>query len=124
MRRAGDRLLLRTAVGAGPWTLGLAAGALVGAAGETVLPAVLGRTLDAALDGRGGPFAVWGAASWPAGCAALVAVSVAGAAPAAAIASIAAAIPALGAPVALALIDPWLALVFVAGLPALALALR
>src|SRR6266542_7146981 len=80
MRRAGDRLLLRTAVGAGPWTLGLAAGALVGAAGETVLPAVLGRTLDAALDGRGGPFAVWGAASWPACCAALVAVIVASAA--------------------------------------------
>ncbi|WP_435205244.1 ATP-binding cassette domain-containing protein [Micromonospora sp. bgisy143] len=48
---AGDRLLRRTVLAGGGWTAGLAVVALVGAAAELLLPAALGRAVDAALTG-------------------------------------------------------------------------
>ncbi|MGV9214092.1 ABC transporter ATP-binding protein [Micromonospora sp. RB23] len=48
---AGDRLLRRTVLAGGGWTAGLAAVALLGAAAELLLPAALGRAVDAALSG-------------------------------------------------------------------------
>lgn len=48
---AGDRLLRRTVLAGGGWTAGLAAVALLGAAAELLLPAALGRAVDAALTG-------------------------------------------------------------------------
>lgn len=54
----GDRLLRRTARAGGGWTGGLAAVALLGAAAELVLPATLGRAVDAALAGGAGWWAV------------------------------------------------------------------
>ncbi|MFG1653322.1 ABC transporter ATP-binding protein [Micromonospora sp. NPDC049275] len=54
----GDRLLRRTARAGGGWTGGLAAVALLGAAAELVLPATLGRAVDAALVGGAGWWAV------------------------------------------------------------------
>ncbi|WP_433125012.1 ABC transporter ATP-binding protein [Micromonospora sp. CA-240977] len=59
---AGDRLLRRTARAGGGWTLGLAAVALLGAAAELLLPAALGRAVDAALGGGSGWWAVSAAA--------------------------------------------------------------
>ncbi|MEU4473935.1 ABC transporter ATP-binding protein [Micromonospora sp. NPDC023888] len=55
---SGDRLLRRTARAGGGWTGGLAAVALLGAAAELLLPAALGRAVDAALGGGSGWWAV------------------------------------------------------------------
>ncbi|MFF0316805.1 ABC transporter ATP-binding protein [Micromonospora sp. NPDC005252] len=55
---AGDRLLRRTVLAGGGWTGGLAAVALLGAAAELLLPAALGRAVDAALAGGSGWWAV------------------------------------------------------------------
>ncbi|MEV4823315.1 ABC transporter ATP-binding protein [Micromonospora sp. NPDC049274] len=55
----GDRLLRRTARAGGGWTGGLAAVALLGAAAELVLPATLGRAVDAALTGGAAWWAVF-----------------------------------------------------------------
>ncbi|MER7586317.1 ABC transporter ATP-binding protein [Micromonospora sp. NPDC127501] len=63
---AGDRLLRQTVLAGGGWTAGLAAVALVGAAAELLLPAALGRAVDAALDG--------GSAWWAVSACALVVV--------------------------------------------------
>ncbi|RQW96582.1 ABC transporter ATP-binding protein [Micromonospora inaquosa] len=50
----GDRLLRQTVLAGGGWTAVLAAVALLGAAAELLLPAALGRAVDAALgDGSG-----------------------------------------------------------------------
>ncbi|GAA2184754.1 ABC transporter ATP-binding protein [Micromonospora lupini] len=54
----GDLLLRRTALAGGGWTGGLAAVALLGAAAELLLPATLGRAVDAALAGGSGWWAV------------------------------------------------------------------
>ncbi|MFI6785152.1 ABC transporter ATP-binding protein [Micromonospora sp. NPDC050276] len=54
----GDRLLRRTVLAGGGWTAGLAAVALLGAAAELLLPAALGRAVDAALAGGSGWWAV------------------------------------------------------------------
>ncbi|MEK8104112.1 ABC transporter ATP-binding protein [Micromonospora sp. M12] len=56
--RRGDRLLRRTVLAGGGWTAGLAAVALLGAAAELLLPAALGRAVDAALAGGSGWWAV------------------------------------------------------------------
>ncbi|MET8281629.1 ABC transporter ATP-binding protein [Micromonospora sp. NPDC005174] len=56
---AGDRLLRRTVLAGGGWTAGLAAVALLGAAAELLLPAALGRAVDAALTGG----SIWWAVS-------------------------------------------------------------
>ncbi|MET8042276.1 ABC transporter ATP-binding protein [Micromonospora sp. NPDC005215] len=58
---AGDRLLRRTARDGGGWTGGLAAVALLGATAELLLPAALGRAVDAALAGGSGRWAVFAA---------------------------------------------------------------
>ncbi|MEU8181204.1 ABC transporter ATP-binding protein [Micromonospora sp. NPDC049044] len=55
---AGDRLLRRTVRAGGGWTGGLAVVALLGAAAELLLPAALGRAVDAALGGGSGWWAV------------------------------------------------------------------
>ncbi|WP_309232039.1 ABC transporter ATP-binding protein [Micromonospora tarensis] len=55
---AGDRLLRRTVRAGGGWTIGLAAVALFGAAAELLLPAALGRAVDAALGGGPGWWAL------------------------------------------------------------------
>ncbi|MCX5065791.1 ABC transporter ATP-binding protein/permease [Micromonospora lupini] len=55
---AGDLLLRRTALAGGGWTCGLAAVALLGATAELLLPATLGRAVDAALAGGSGWWAV------------------------------------------------------------------
>ncbi|MEU8327651.1 ABC transporter ATP-binding protein [Micromonospora sp. NPDC048839] len=55
---SGDRLLRRTARAGGGWTGALAAVALLGAAAELALPAVLGLAVDAALGGGSGWWAV------------------------------------------------------------------
>ncbi|WP_112733551.1 ABC transporter transmembrane domain-containing protein, partial [Micromonospora noduli] len=62
----GDRLLRQTVLAGGGWTAGLAAVALLGAAAELLLPAALGRAVDAALDG--------GSAWWAVSACALVVV--------------------------------------------------
>ncbi|PYC74935.1 ABC transporter ATP-binding protein [Micromonospora arborensis] len=54
----GDRLLRQTVRAGGGWTGGLAAVALLGAAAELLLPAALGRAVDAALAGGSGWWAV------------------------------------------------------------------
>ncbi|WP_406063552.1 ABC transporter ATP-binding protein [Micromonospora sp. NBC_00860] len=54
----GDRLLRQTVLAGGGWTAALAAVALLGAAAELLLPAVLGRAVDAALDHGSGWWAV------------------------------------------------------------------
>nr|WTA65420.1 ABC transporter ATP-binding protein/permease [Micromonospora sp. NBC_00855] len=54
----GDRLLRQTVLAGGGWTAALAAVALLGAAAELLLPAVLGRAVDAALDRGSGWWAV------------------------------------------------------------------
>ncbi|MEU7976538.1 ABC transporter ATP-binding protein [Micromonospora sp. NPDC049089] len=63
---AGDRLLRQTVLAGGGWTAALAAVALLGAAAELLLPAVLGRAVDAALDA--------GSAWWAVSAGALVVV--------------------------------------------------
>jgi len=173
---AAARLLLRVAGCGGGWTALLALASLASAAGETLLPAALGRAVDAVLAAGANADA---AARWPAACVALAGAIVAcdalgqlaggsstaaatawlrnlvwrhvlaggpamtrrfaagdvvsrlvggatdaGAAPAAAVGALTSAVPAIGAPVALALIDPRLALAFAAGLPVLVLVLR
>ncbi|MEV4656706.1 ABC transporter ATP-binding protein [Micromonospora sp. NPDC049301] len=50
----GDRLLRRTVRAGGGWTAGLALVALFGATAELLLPAALGRAVDAALAGGSG----------------------------------------------------------------------
>ncbi|MGI5520843.1 ABC transporter ATP-binding protein [Micromonospora sp. CA-259024] len=50
----GDRLLRRTVLAGGGWTAGLAVVALLGATTELLLPAALGRAVDAALAGGSG----------------------------------------------------------------------
>ncbi|MGQ5262085.1 ABC transporter ATP-binding protein [Micromonospora sp. ZYX-F-536] len=62
----GDRLLRQTVLAGGGWTAGLAAVALLGAAAELLLPAALGRAVDAALTG--------GSAWWAVSACALVIV--------------------------------------------------
>lgn len=65
----GDRLLRRVAREGGGWTAGLAAVALIGAAAELLLPALLGLAVDAALTG-GSPW-------WPLVACGVVAVLIA-----------------------------------------------
>jgi ATP-binding cassette subfamily B protein len=165
------RVLRRAIRDGGPWTVLLAAGALVAAAAELLLPAALGRAVDEALAGRP---ALWLGAA--AGLVAVIAVgeiltdlaaglgtaratarlrhslvrhvvaldlrqagrypggdlvsrivgqvAVAGQAGPAVVSCAAALVPSLGSVVALALIDPWLAGTFVAGLLVLAGLLR
>jgi ATP-binding cassette subfamily B protein len=172
-QRSADRLLVQTTRGGITWVLPLAIVSTVGAAAGTLLPAVLGRAVDATLAGPVAP------GSWVLGCGALIGVIVAcdalhelaagsstadatawlrrrvvrhvlaaaprltprfqagdvvsrltggttdaGGGPAAGVMAVTSLVPALGSPVALALIDPWLALAFGAGLPVLAIVLR
>jgi ATP-binding cassette subfamily B protein len=165
-----DRLLLAAAGRTWPWSCALGAVAAGQALAETLLPATLGRAVDAAVFGRGGPM-------WPALLAALVAVVAAGEVagelvsgtsaaqatawlrhrmvhhvlmlgarprlpageiagrvvtgtadagfgPSAGIRAVAAVLPPAGSLVALALIDPWLAVAFAAGLPVIGALLR
>ena len=67
--RRADRLLLSVARGGGMWVGVLALTALAMAAAELAFPTVIGRAVDAALDGRS-------AAVWVVSCAALIAVLV------------------------------------------------
>ncbi len=177
-RRSADRLLLRAAGGGGGWVALLAVTSIAGAAGQTLLPAVLGRTLDAMLGSAARQRGI-SPGRWVAACGLLIAAVVAcgavrqvatgasganttawlrrrlcrhvlavgpratrrfpagdvvgrlvggtadaGAGPGAAVAAVTALVPAAGAPLALLLIDPWLAVAFAAGLPALVLILR
>lgn len=69
--RAANRLLVQAGRNAGLWVVVLALTALVVAAAELALPAVLGQTIDAVLDGTGPN-------RWLAALAALVLVLVAG----------------------------------------------
>jgi ATP-binding cassette subfamily B protein len=161
------------------WIALLAVASVASAAAVTLLPAAVGRTVDASLAaarGQAGGTPPW---QWVAGCAALTVVIAcggavsrlaigtvtgncagwlrhhvlghvlacgpkltrgfapgdavsrliggtvdAGGAPCGAVLALTAAIPAFGSIVALGLIDPWLALAFAAGLPAVALVLR
>lgn len=169
---AGDRLLWQVVRYGGGWTVALAGFAVVGVAAELLLPAVLGRALDAVLAGDG--MLAWlggavalvllaagaeifrdlatglsraratarlrhalvghllalapgGARRFPAGdlVSRLVAqVPAAGQAGPTGVLLIATLLPPLGALVALALIDPWLAVTFVAALLVLMLVLR
>lgn len=66
----GDRLLLRVVRYGGGWVVLLAAATLAGTAAALLLPAALGRTVDAVLAGAG-------AGDWLAACAVLVAVAAA-----------------------------------------------
>ncbi|HEY7486675.1 MAG TPA: ABC transporter ATP-binding protein [Streptosporangiaceae bacterium] len=171
-RRAADRLLAGVVRHGGGWVVALAVATTLTALAEVLLPAALGRAVDAALAGTE-------TVRWASACAVLIAVCIAGealgdlaagmsraratawlrhalldrllaigpratrrfepgdlvsrvvanaddvgnAAAAAAMAA-AAALPAVGSLVALALIDPWLAAAFLAGLVLLATALR
>jgi ATP-binding cassette subfamily B protein len=182
MTKQADRLALRMAWRGGHWVVLLLAAAVGGAAADTLLPAVAGRTVDVMLRlaaAPRAPGAVSQASHWLAGCIALMVAIVAGAAlvelatglstaastawlrralaghvfacglrlprcfpdgdlasrmigsaadagyaPASGALAVAAVIPPAGSVVALGLIDPWLAVVFLAGLPALAAALR
>ncbi|WP_223772606.1 ABC transporter ATP-binding protein [Streptomyces sp. 135] len=56
-RSAADRLLLTTTRAGGPWVAAMMAVSLLLAGIYTVLPALMGRTVDAVLDG--GDFALW-----------------------------------------------------------------
>jgi len=172
-RRSADRLLVRVGRSGGAWVAGLAASALALAIAETLLPAVLGRTVDSALDGAVslvtlGAFAALVAVlvacdafedlaagavtarstAWlrhsvlrhvlllgprttasafsPGDVAARIVANAAESGRVAPDVVRAAAnlLPAVGAVVALALIDPWLCLTFVAGLPVLVLLVR
>ncbi|MGI5379459.1 ABC transporter ATP-binding protein [Streptomyces sp. CA-251387] len=171
-RRAADRLLLETVRRGGAWGGIQAAVSLVLAAVYVLLPAVMGRTVDAVLGH--GDTALWltlsavtvallvvcdAADDWAgavanARCTAwlrhtllghvldlggpatrrhsrgdLVARLVgntarAGSAPSGLVWAVTELVPPLGAVVALALIDPWLCLTFVAGLPLIVLVVR
>ena len=180
-RRAADRLLLRMIRHVSLWIAVLAVAAVAGAVAETLLPATVGRTVDAMIAAAAGTRGAAGprAAAWLAGSAGLVfAVAAsgavrqlatgtstaassawlrrllaghvlrsgprllgrfpagdtvgrliggaadAGAAPAAGVMAVAAVVPPVGSVLALALIDPWLAAAFCAGLPVLAVMLR
>src|SRR4051794_3234921 len=68
-RRDADRLLLSVARQGGAWVAVLASVALITAAAELALPAVVGGAVDAILDGRS-------AGAWVAICGALIAVMV------------------------------------------------
>lgn len=75
---AADRLLLSVARRCGRWAGLLAITSVAGAAASTLLPAVVGHTLDVMLRAVGGRgYAVSRADRWLAGCAALVVVIVA-----------------------------------------------
>ncbi len=182
MNKDADRLLLRMTRRGGHWAVLLVVAAVGGAVADTLLPAVAGRTVDVMLrlaTSPGAPGAASRAGHWLAGCIALMAASVAGAAlvqlatglstaaatawlrralaghvfacglrlpgrfpdgdlasrligsaadagyaPASGVLALAGVIPPVGSVIALGLIDPWLAVVFLAGLPVLAAALR
>ncbi|NEC71303.1 hypothetical protein G3I25_06855, partial [Streptomyces rochei] len=64
--RAADRILLRTARAGGAWTVLLLVTATLSTAAQILFPALLGKALDAVLDGAGG-------SRWVIGC--LVAVA-------------------------------------------------
>ncbi|MFJ2700074.1 ATP-binding cassette domain-containing protein [Streptomyces rochei] len=64
--RAADRILLRTARAGGAWTVLLLVTATLSTAAQILFPALLGKALDAVLDGAGG-------SQWVIGC--LVAVA-------------------------------------------------
>jgi ATP-binding cassette, subfamily B, bacterial len=179
LRRAADRLLMRTVWRGGHWAALLGVTSVVGAGADTLFPAVVGKTLDVILRAAEQPGAVNRSGHWLAGCAGLIllivvceaagqlatGMSTAGAtewlrlrlaahvftcgirlpqrfpagdlvgritggtadasfATAGAVPAVAAIIPPVGSIIALALIDPWLAAAFAAGLPMLAFALR
>ncbi len=183
LRADADRLLLRLARRGGWWLVLLGCASVAGAVAEVLLPAAIGRAVDAVLGAArpGGvrPARAEGTARWLVGCILLVAVIVvsgaavqlatgtasaaatawlrrsaaghalrcgpellrsfsvgdtvsrivggsvdAGAAPASAVMALTAVIAPFGSVLALGLIDPWLAVAFGAGFPALALVLR
>lgn len=70
-RREADRLLVRVVRRGGAWVPVLAVVTVVTAAAEVLLPATLGRTLDAVLAGRG-------TGGWAAASVILIGVCVAG----------------------------------------------
>lgn len=76
--QAADRLLLRTARRGGRWAALLAVTSLAGAAAATLLPAVLGHTVDVILGAAAHPGAATAVAGnsgrWVAGCAGLIAL--------------------------------------------------
>jgi ATP-binding cassette subfamily B protein len=176
---ARSRLLLVMIRKTPAWMVLLAVASMTSACAATLLPAALGRSIDAILaatTGRTGAARVW---TWVAGCAALTVVIAcadafvqlgtgtatgrctgwlrhellrhilacgprmtshfapgdavsrliggtveAGGAPCGAVLALTATIPAFGSVAALGLIDPWLAVVFLAGMPVVALVLR
>ncbi len=180
LRADADRLLLRLARRGGWWLILLGCASVAGAIAEILLPAAIGRAVDAVLGTvriRSAP--AEGTARWLVGCTLLIAVIVvsgaaiqlatgtasaagtawlrrseaghvlrcgpgllrsfstgdtvsrivggtvdAGAAPASAVMAVTAVIAPFGSVLALGLIDPWLAVAFGAGFPALALVLR
>ncbi|HWG62735.1 MAG TPA: ABC transporter ATP-binding protein [Streptosporangiaceae bacterium] len=178
-----DRLLLRMVWRCGHWAALLAITSIAGAVADTLLPAVVGRTVDVTLRAAAGAASRAGGLGhpfrWLAGCVALIVVILAcetlgqfasgmstaastewlrhrlaghvfasglrlserfpvgdlvgrliggaadaGYASASGVRAIAAVIPPVGSLIALALIDPWLAVAFAAGLPALAIVIR
>jgi ATP-binding cassette, subfamily B, bacterial len=179
LHRAADRLLVRTVWRGGHWAALLGITSIAGAAADTLLPAVAGKTVDVVLGAAEQPGTAGRTGHWLAGCAGLIllivaceaagqfatGMSTAGAtewlrlkmaahifacgirlprrfpagdlvgritggtadasfAAAGAVPAVAAIIPPVGSVIALALIDPWLAAAFAAGLPVLAIALR
>ncbi len=165
-----SRLVLRTVRFGGVWASLLAVASLLQAGASVLLPAVLGRAVDAVLGGSD-------SLTWPAVYACLVGVSMTGDAltelsigastarataklrhlftrhvlglgtstglpagdltsravtatadtayaPSAAILTLTAVVPPIGGVIALILLDPWLALTFAVGLPAIAALLR
>ena len=171
IRGTANRLLARAARGSGPWLALLALLSLGVAAGETALPAILGRAVDAVLQRASTVWVLWAAAliagltvadsldklalgaatakptawlrghlighvvrlgsgiagGYEAGDVATRMVSNAAQAGRAGVdvmRLVSAALPAVGAMIALALIDPWLCLVVAAGIPLLVAALR
>jgi ATP-binding cassette subfamily B protein len=83
VNRDADRLLLRMTWRGGHWAVLLVAAAVGGAIADTLLPAAAGRTVDIMLRlaaAPGSPGAASRAGHWLAGCIALMAVTVAGAA--------------------------------------------
>src|SRR3984885_12421433 len=179
LHRAADRLLVRTVWRGGHWAALLGITSIAGAAADTLLPAVAGKTVDVVLRAAEQPGTASRTGHWLAGCVGLIVaivaceaagqfatgMSTAGAtewlrlrlaahvfacgirlprrfpagdlvgritggtadasfAAAGAVPAVAAIIPPVGSVIALALIDPWLAAAFAAGLPALAIALR
>ncbi len=178
LRTDADRLLLRLARRGSWWLTLLGCASVAGAIAEVLLPAAIGRAVDAGLGAVRSAHA-GGTARWLASCALLIAVIVAseaavqlatgtasaaatawlrksaaghvlrcgpgllrsfstgdtvsrivggtvdaGAAPASAVSAVTAVIAPFGSVLALGLIDPWLAVAFGAGFPALALVMR